>query len=150
MPIDDLPPGSKVTPGVDVQLRKAYHELELIVRDIEQSYWGGSRRDNGDRSRIRKLSRAIKYWIKKARNYEDVKQRLETHLKEHDTMSAREVAIEVARINAEATKHQSKWKEIAAIVVACLMLGGQFLQNYQTAQINRELLGKTTTTQVSK
>jgi hypothetical protein len=149
-----LEPGTLAVAAIDVGAREKTDDLEsrlkaleLVVSDLSHSYWGDSTlRNNGERSRLRRVSRVVAHLTDDMRKGHAAHKdncfgiaELDKHLEEHDAMSAREVALEVAKIQAQAEKSKSKWKEIAAIVVAILMLGGQSLQAWQTTQLEARL-----------
>lgn len=169
---DSLPPGSfalnssathVVAAREDMERMHAkVKDMEDLLRDLSYAYWGDAKlRNNGTRHRTKLIGIRLRHLISRMdqsdaahRHYLD-KTRAETcigkaelakHLAEHETMSAHDLALEIARINAATEKSKSKWKEITAIVVAGVMLVGQITQTIATTQLEREIHTRTEAT----
>ena len=165
----DLPSGSYVTHNIDTgvredvaKLEERMRKLEMLVRDIEAVVWGDSTtRDNGLRSKTKRHWRYIDGLISRAdksdadhRHYLDLRRRetcygleeMDKHIAEHDKMSGHDIALEVATMNAKTEAERikqaekaSRWKEIAVVAVAAIMIGGQVFTNLQNNQLARDL-----------
>lgn len=128
----DLPPGSYATASVDVQAREELAALKTLVGDLAHSHWGDSqKRDNGLRSHVVKHHRVIQHLIRRAdesdkahQHYLDRKRQdtcfgiaeLSKHLKEHEQMSAHDIAVEIARMQGK----DKTWDRLALIVVGAM------------------------------
>lgn len=128
----DIPSGTFVTACVDVQAREDIEAIKVLVGDIAYSYWGDSiKRDNGVRSTVVKHHRYIAHLIGRAdksdkahRHYLD-RQRIDTchgiaeltkHLKEHESMSAHDLAVELAKMQGK----DKTWDRLALLVVGVM------------------------------
>jgi hypothetical protein len=130
----DLEPGTFATAAIDVQAREELDALKTLVGDLAHSYWGDSiKRDNGVRSHVAKHHRYIGHLVRRAdesdkahQHYLD-KKRIDTchgiaeltkHLREHKSMSAHDLAIELAKMQGK----DKTWDRVALIAIGVLSL----------------------------
>jgi hypothetical protein len=140
-----IEPGTVARAAVDIGAREEIEKLdarlkalELIFSDLAHSFWGDATlRNNGYRSRVRKLSARLAHLIdrmdesdKAHAHYLDKRRQetchgipaLEKHLKEHDSMSAHDVAIEVAKIQAASNRTTARNQQLGMIIVGAMSL----------------------------
>lgn len=130
----DVEPGSVLVQGVDVSAREDIVSLESTVRDLATVVWGLDKQ-NGLRSKVKSLYRrktrlqeSIDLLRKDWETWRDIERpktclgvdELKKHLKEHEAMSANQLAIELAKINSK----NEKWKVGGAVLSAFLALAG--------------------------
>lgn len=140
----DVPPNTYLTQGIDTgaredigKIEERLKAIETMLSDLAHEFWGDSiKRDNGVRSRVRKHGRVLAHLIKRV---DGACADVEKHLKEEDMASAKDIAIEVAKINAESESRKG-WKTmLGPIIIAVIVLIGQIFNSVQSYQLQREL-----------